>query len=215
MTNNENSGFSLKPNIRSLSDLIFGLALSIGALTLLGQAVTDSSQVLFSLALYGFSFLILVGVWRVYSSIMSVLSETQGLTSVNVLLLFLVSVEPYLFNQLFASSSGFEISVLYSIDLAGIFLILAVFNHHLSNEERNLVPQNFLWKLRLARNVELVCAATVIISIIPAFWSITVIQVALGGTNYSIPLRVILWIVPLVLSWSRRWLEKLFEPKMK
>ena len=211
--NRKNEGFSLKPNIKSLSDLIFGLALSISALAFLGQVGSDFYHVAFSLAIYGFSFLILVGVWRVYSSIMSVLSETQSLISINILMLFLVSVEPYLFNQLFTSQSGSSVSVLYSIDLAGIFLILAIYNHYLSSEERNLVPQDFVWKLRLARNMELISAAMVTVSAVPAFWTIVVFHISAAGTVFSVPLRVVMWFVPLVLGWSRWGLEKLVRPK--
>jgi uncharacterized membrane protein len=59
----QTEGISKKRRIESLSDLIFGLALSIGALTLIGQSMTDFQQVFLSIAFYAFSFLILVSVW--------------------------------------------------------------------------------------------------------------------------------------------------------
>lgn len=62
-----------KSRIQTLSDLIFGLALSISALTLIGRQPATTQQLLTSLGLYGFSFLILISVWRLYSSITSIL----------------------------------------------------------------------------------------------------------------------------------------------
>jgi hypothetical protein len=45
-----------KARIESLSDLIFGLALSIGALTLIGQPPSTFEAILTALGLYAFSF---------------------------------------------------------------------------------------------------------------------------------------------------------------
>lgn len=96
----ERRGFSPRPHIQTLSGLIFGVALSIGAITLIGQQPTSAQQVFVALGQYGFSFLILVSVWRAYSTIMSVLRVEAGrLINLNVILLFLVSIEPYLYYQ--------------------------------------------------------------------------------------------------------------------
>jgi len=90
-----------KTRIESLSDLIFGLALSIGALTLIGQPPSDFQALVLSIAFYAFSFLILISVWYSYTRTMALLRvETDRLVSFNILLLFLVSIEPFLFNQL-------------------------------------------------------------------------------------------------------------------
>ena len=59
-----------KSRIESLSDLIFGLALSIGALTLIGQPPSNISTAFF-LAYFAFSFLILISVWYSYTQTMS------------------------------------------------------------------------------------------------------------------------------------------------
>ncbi|MGD0644409.1 MAG: TMEM175 family protein [Candidatus Bathyarchaeia archaeon] len=88
-----------KARIESLSDLIFGLALSIGALTLIGQPPSDFTALTFAIAYYGFSFLILISVWYSYTRAMSQLHfETTRTVLLNIALLFLVSIEPFLFN---------------------------------------------------------------------------------------------------------------------
>ena len=118
-----------KSRIESLSDLIFGLALSIGALILIGQSPSDFGQLIQSILFYAFSFLILISVWYGYTRTMSVLRiETASLVKLNILLLFLVSIEPFLFNQLINPNSSLaeNVSILYALDLGGLFVIQAI-----------------------------------------------------------------------------------------
>jgi uncharacterized membrane protein len=196
--NEEQSGFRPRPRIQSLSDLIFGLALSIGALTLIGQQASDFQHLLSSLTYYGFSFLILANVWRLYTNTMDLLPvETVRLVNLNVVLLFLVSIEPFLFNQILGSStSAFaeNVSVLYAVDLAGLFLIMAFFTHSLADEDKKLVPQSLLLTYRRKRNFELLGSAIFLVSIIPAFWSLGILV-----GNSLIRIRFILWIFTLFL----------------
>jgi uncharacterized membrane protein len=203
IVNEEHSSFRPRPRIQSLSDLIFGLALSIGALTLIGQQAADFQNVLIYLGYYGFSFLILINVWRIYSNTMDLLPvETAGLVDLNIVLLFLVSIEPYLFNQILGSSTAAfaeNVSVLYAIDLAGLFLILAFFTHSLVDEEKKLVPKSLLLSYRRIRNFELLATAIFLISIIPIFWSL---GITVG--NFFIRLRFIMWILTLFLRGVHR-----------
>lgn len=62
-----------KPRIESLSDLIFGLALSIGALTLIGQEPANAIQLILSVMYFAFSFIILIGVWWNHTQSMTLL----------------------------------------------------------------------------------------------------------------------------------------------
>jgi uncharacterized membrane protein len=200
----EKSVFKPTPRIQTLSDLIFGLALSIGALTLIGQQPTDFQAIVASLLFYSFSFLVLVSVWRSYSSILSVLPvETESLISLNILLLFTVSVEPYLFNQLFHINGAAwnYISILYAADIAVMFMVLAFFNHSLGNEEKSLAPKNYLKKFRLDRNYDIVTAVIFLVSMLP-FFEITVAHIGDSG----IPLRVLVWIGALIFGLTRRLL---------
>jgi uncharacterized membrane protein len=198
-----------KPRLRieAFSDLIFGLALSIGALTLIGQQPTSFEALMAALGLYAFSFLILVSVWRSYSNITSVLpAETEILASLNIVLLFLVSVEPFLFNQLNAEGGSmfYGVSIVYAIDLAAMFLILAFFNHSLVSEEKSRVPKDHLKRYRFARNYDLLIAAVFLISILPFFASVNVLQLTVGVASFEIPLRAFVWILALILGWGKR-----------
>ncbi|MGA8905521.1 MAG: hypothetical protein WB661_11010, partial [Candidatus Bathyarchaeia archaeon] len=60
-----------RPRIETLSDLVFGLALSIGALTLVGKPPSTPADIRSDVLGFGFSFIILISVWVRYTRIMS------------------------------------------------------------------------------------------------------------------------------------------------
>src|SRR5271167_1285864 len=196
-----------KAPIKSLSDLIFGLALSIGTISLIVGVPRTALDVSTDIAQFGFSFLIVIFVWMSYTSIMSVLPlEDETTIILNLLLLFLVSIEPYLFwlNATYASyvlkgAIGAGLlniaSIFYAIDMAGLMLILALFTHQLTSEERRLLPRELLRKYKFVRNTLLVSAVIFAITILPIFWSVSIM-----GT----PIRFYVWFLPLTVSWLRR-----------
>ena len=195
-----------RPRMQTLSDLIFGLALSIGAFGLLSDRPTQFIGLVYSIVGFGWAFLILAMVWVRYTRVMSVLPvETGRMIAANMLLLFLVSVEPYLYNLIpgsFSSASGQldpgTTSALYAVDMGSIFLVLAYFTHELAKEERRLIPKDLLRNYRLLRNGTLVVSAIFFISVLPLFWGLAI---------FGIQLRFILWMGTFV-TWSvRRGLE--------
>jgi len=199
-----------KPRILSLSDLIFGLALSISALTLIGHQPANADEFFASLALYGFSFLIIISVWRIYSTITSILpSETSTLSGLNYMLLFLVSIEPYLFNELFTPTSFFEtVNEVYAIELGIMFLILAAFNHILASEERKLVAKALLRRYRLSRNLCVTVAGIFIVSAFPLLGSTIVFNYVSPGVTYQVSARTMLWTASLIVGWARHLISR-------
>jgi uncharacterized membrane protein len=202
----ERGGTPQKTRIESLSDLIFGLALSIGALTLIGQPPSDFQALVLSIAFYAFSFIILISVWYSYTRTMAFLRvETDRLVIFNILLLFLVSIEPFLFNQLINSTMAFveNASIVYAFDLGGLFAIQAFFANSILSDKNK--PEQVIRSFRLRRNTQLMGMALFFISALPIFWTWT-IQV---DSNFGIPLRIILWILtPLFMPSIRRFWEK-------
>jgi len=151
---------------------------------------------------FGFSFLILIFVWFSYTSIMSVLPVEDSRTIVlNIIMLFLVSVEPYLFylNDIFDLAQEEVMlnaaSVAYALDMAGLMAILALFAHQLTIEEKKLVPQDILGNYRRVRNSLFLAAVIFGATILPIFWTIRVLDT---------PLRFYLWFVPLIAGSIRR-----------
>ena len=208
----EKRSFFPRPHIQTLSDLIFGLALSIGAITLIGHQPTNAQQVFVAVGLYGFSFLILVNIWRAYSNTMSTLPfETGGLVNLNIILLFLVSIEPYLYYQVmvFTNENWNGVSTAFALDLGLMYLILAFFSHTLANEEKKLVPSNLLKKFRVKRNMQLLVSAAFFLSIAPIFYSTNAFSLSVEGASRGVPVRAALWIFILFLSLLRHPLEAL------
>ena len=196
-----------RPRIQILSDMVFGLALSIGAVTLVGQAPVTSQAFLASLAYYMLSFLIVIRVWLSYTSILAAMPvETQGLMDLNIGLLFTVSIEPYIFREVLISSGDMwsTTSALFSLDLAAMFAILAIFGHYLGDEDRKLVPESVLAKHRRNRNYLLLTTAILLVSLIPVFGTVTVFSVQLGTSLTNIRLRVFVWIFVWISGWVRR-----------
>ncbi len=194
-----------KSRIESLSDLIFGLALSIGALALIGSAPNSFENLLKSIVYFAFSFLILISVWYAYTRTMSnVRIETRSDVELNIVLLFLVSIEPFLFNELVVPNLPAEyVSILYALDLGGLFVIQALFaNSILADKNR---PEKLLREYAARRNAAITGGVIFFISTLPIFWSWSIPI----NSQTHIPLRFIMWIAPLFAHNIRR----LWEPR--
>jgi uncharacterized membrane protein len=170
-----------RPRIESLTDLIFGLALSIGAISLISNRPTDPRTLYVAIAEFGFSFLILIQIWFRFTEIMSVLPvETGGTRVLNTVLLFLVALEPYLFNNLGSFFVTGQISgpiedvasTIYALDIGAIYGILAMFTNILATEDRKLVAPDLLRKYKSSRNLEIAVATIFLVSAIPEFWTL-------------------------------------------
>lgn len=178
--------------------MLFGLAVAISAIPLLLRLPVKPFGIVVDITEFGFSFLILVSVWLGYWSIMSALPlEDRTIVALNVGLLFLVSVEPYLFYlnitfDLLAHEPLLNVaSILYALDMAGLMVILALFAQELAKEEKGLVPKEKMAGYKRVRNVLLISALLFMITILPPFWTAKL----LGQ-----PARFYFWFVPLVIS---------------
>ena len=198
-----------RPRIESLADLIFGLSLSIGSIAQLSISPISSGEINGHILAFAFTFLILITAWLIYTTQMSVLPlETRIVTFLNVILLLLVAIVPYLLNNvelvngslnaLEASAIQDYSSTLFALDLAGILVILATFAHVLGLEEKKLVAPELVELFRSGRNRMAILAVLMLISIAPQFW-----QWKLLG----VPLRLYMWYLPLISYWVGRALR--------
>jgi uncharacterized membrane protein len=175
--------------------MIFGLALSVGALALVASPPKDSGTLYQDITTFGFSFLILISVWFAYTRIMSVLPlEDRVTVTLNTTLLFTVSVEPFLFNVLQTTGSGsaFATSVgqAYAVDLGVMMVVLAIFAWTLATEPGRPLSAEIRQSFREEAALRVVSAGFFFGSLAPVFD-----QVVLHGQTA----RTLLWIVPLVL----------------
>jgi uncharacterized membrane protein len=200
-----------RPRLETLSDLIFGLSLSIAAIALIAQAPTSTAEINSHIFAYVFTFLILITTWLAYTNIMSVLPiETRTLTILNVTMLLLVTLSPFLLNtveianQSLSSTDAASIedyaSRLFALNLAGLLTIIGLFYHVLSIEEKGLVTQDFAVRFRRARNLMFVFAGFFVITIAPQFS---------GWMILGYPVRFILWYIPIISFWTRFLLGKI------
>lgn len=187
--------------IEALSDLVFGLALSIGAIVLVTQtAPKTSADVISSLIEFGFSFVVLIRVWTRYTKIMGELPfDTDSTRNLNLILLFLVSIEPYLFYLLFGSlgrhpsivlSSDFTTAI-YALDLAGLFSVLGFMTYLLAREEKTQHVPELVRNFQFSANAQIIAAALFLVSADGYFWRVAPV---------GIPLRFWLWVVALVIG---------------
>jgi len=196
-----------RPRIQTLSDMIFGLALSIGAATQLDQKPGSVAAIGYSLLSFGFAFLVLSLVWFRYSRIMSVLPLESGrMAAANMILLFFVSAEPYLYNLMVNSSyspppaqlNSSITTTLYALDLGALMIVLAYFIHELTREERRLIPKEMMRGFKLTMYTTIISASIFFVSALPVFWSIVIIP------SPVITLRYILWNGVWVSNMGRR-----------
>ncbi len=195
-----------RPRIETLADLIFGLSLSIGSLALLVSPPVSEDEINRHILAFAFTFLILITAWLIYTTYMSVLPiETKSVTLLNVVLLLLVAVIPYLLNTVEvvnptltpeeAARVSDHSSTLFTLDLSGIMLILAAFAHVLSHEEKGLVAPEIVRLFRYGRNRLAILAALNTIAAAPLFWEVTIA---------GIQARILWWSLPLLSYWIGR-----------
>src|SRR5207245_3162767 len=197
----EEHGKHPRPRLETLSDLIYGLSLSIGAISLVitNNQRSAPGDINRNILEFLFVFLILITSWIIYTSDMSVLPvETRLVTFLTVILLILVAIIPYLFHQ---AVSQYNLigdqdyaSTLFAIDYAGNLLILAGFAHIISQEEKQLVDGDQMVRLRRIRNRLTLLTIIVLFSLaVPWSWLLFGIQV-----------RLFIWSVPIISFWLNR-----------
>ena len=196
-----------RPRIESLSDLIYGLSLSIGAISLVitnGEA-SSISDINLNIVEFLSVFLILITSWIIYTGDMSVLPiETHLVTFLNIVLLMLVATIPYLFDQVVAKSNPAPVqdyaSILFTADYALTLIIMAIFAHIIAQEEKQLVDGPIMIRFRRSRNTLLVLSGVVVVSVV-APWNLFFL---------GVHVRPIIWFVPIIIFWFNRMRSKPF-----
>jgi len=195
-----------RPRIETLADLIFGLSLSIGSITLVTSPPTSTADIGSHAAAFAYTFLILITCWIIYTAFMSVLPvENNAITFLNVTLLLLVALVPFLLNSTEVTNSTLTVdqagvikdfaSSLFALDLASILAILAAFAHVISIEEKQLVAPELSRTFRSGRNRMAILSVMMLASIAPQFWAWTI---------FGVPSRLYVWYIPLISYWLGR-----------
>ena len=185
--------------IEGLSDLVFGLALSIGSLAMISQPVNNLSDITDGLLQFFFSFLIIVSVWVAYTKIVSEIKiESSWDFRLNLGLLMLVAIEPYLLFLL--GHNDPEIlewaSMAYALDVG---LIMAILAGLFSRKKEQGTSEATILQNRFERNRYIGISLVFLISALPFLWVPSVV-----GT---INLRFIIWMFAIMPGLTLRVLH--------
>jgi uncharacterized membrane protein len=186
-----------RPRIESLSDMVFGLALSVGALALVSSPPTNATELSTDIATFGFSFLILIAVWLAYTRVMSVLTfENPRLVTLNSVLLFSVSIEPFLFNLLKGSNLSSEsvgyfgvVSQAYALDIAVMLGVLGLFDWTVATLKKPPLATDVRRSFTREATLRWAAAGFFAVSALPVFADVMI---------YNTPLRIWMWVFPLI-----------------
>jgi uncharacterized membrane protein len=184
--------------------MIFGLALSVGAISLVGAPPSTTPQLVSDISIFAFSFALIIIIWLRYTRIMSALplNDTRAII-LNLMLLFCVSLEPFLFET---TKSALDLNVTtaaYALDLGTMYLILGAFSLVLADEERKLIPKELVRQYRSEGIASIVTGLFFLVSLIipvPDNNGVPLVIYGIPLIIRDVPLRVWLWIAPLVLS---------------
>ena len=170
--------------METLSEIIFGLSITFSAIQFALSPPTTWDRALAQVAEFALSFTILVWVWISYVRIMSNLrGREQPPVLLNVLLLMLATVEPYLLyivwfgiayypNETLAEQLTTHMAAIaWSVDLALILVILGYLAQsslrRLEAAERPALARAIL---AYARSFY-ACAAALLVTCLPVFWT--------------------------------------------
>ena len=197
-----------RPRLESLSDLIYGLSLPIGAIGLVVNSVQSSGtgDINRNIIDFIFVFMILVTSWIVYTETTSVLPiETRPVTSLNVVLLVLVAIMPYLFEQAILQFNTGDVqnyaSSLFVLDVSGQIVIASAFAHIVVSEGRRLAAEaGVVAGFRRSRNLLFLVALVVLIGLgVPWDWLLLQVHV-----------RMLVCFVPILVFWANRMRRRPF-----
>jgi uncharacterized membrane protein len=185
--------------------MVFGLALSLGAIALVATPPTDAASLYTDLATFAFSFLILIVVWLAYTRLITELTLVGHSTvSLNVVLLFFVSVEPFLLNVLDRSkvSSDFfaTVSQAYAVDIGVMVMLLGLFAWAVATVDSPTMPDGVRQSFRREPLNRWFAGGLFFVSAAPIFE-----QVSLLGEG----LRIWIWVVAIGIVWATRlgWMD--------
>ncbi|MGA3059635.1 MAG: TMEM175 family protein [Candidatus Bathyarchaeia archaeon] len=191
-----------KLRIEGLSDLVFGLALSIGAIALIQHIPQAPTALVNDVLNFGFSFLIIAVIWLSYTRIVSSLSDETSITLLlKFALLFCVALEPFLYYVYQTTVSAFLdfSSAAYAIDVGAMMVLLSgmtyiVIRQEVQREAHRLTARS-IRLFRISMISRAICAAIFLASAFGIFW----IQIPIFGN-----LRFVMWEVALGIFFASR-----------
>ena len=195
-----------RPRIEALSDLVFGLSLSLASISLIVSPPSSPSEINNHILAFVFAFILLITAWINYTSSMSVLPlETRTVTILNFIMLMSVSLVPFLLNIIELPNPSLApvenlvirdyASTLFAVNLSALLAILGLFSHILAKEEAKLIAPDLVARYRTSRNLTLILAGFMLLTAAPIFGTYMIL---------GYPIRLYVWYVPITVYWISR-----------
>lgn len=179
-----------KKDIEDLSNIVFGLALTVGTLTLVKPSEDSFGELLKVLGNFALSFLVLLWFWWLYNQTMKdTVMDRRVKYALNFVLLFLVIIEPYLLTIINTVSGA----TAYAIDLGTTMVIFFVFWHFLLQESPAEDEEK---QRRLRRGLRSMAVSAAV------FYASTLLQ--LFPSVASSGIQGVIWLVLLVVVMAYR-----------
>lgn len=188
-----------RQDIENLSNLVFGLSLSIVALILISNPADNPREMAEDLLWFTFSFMIVISVWKSYVGIVAEMEVWNHRdVQLNIFLLLLVGLEPYLFNAITFGNYNLPLpdqdlmnnlgTMAFALNIAAILLIIAIYYHIMSKEPARSDEKRSRYIAE--RNQRIISGSIFAFSALPWFWGIRI-----GGME----VRYFIWLIPLFL----------------
>jgi uncharacterized membrane protein len=199
-----------KTQIQSLSDLVFGLAISIGSLSLLINNADDitAGTIIKEIVWFSIGFIILISIWLSYTAAMEDIEfESPAEVSLNMALMLLISIEPFLLNVVAFDRISVDFATMaYALNIGAILIIMGFFNHLVLRQRTRAADARQAAVQRNSRNRSLFKGAIFLVSALPLFWDITI-----GDTSVMYLIWVLAFVPELAFGMGRRMARKALD----
>ena len=153
---------------KSITTEVFALTLGLGAFSLAIVPRTSILEVAQAVGLFAIAFFYIVMIWITNSRFFEnyPLYDNTFLAS-NFVILLLVAISPFLM-QGFSLSSDFanSMSILYALDIMGIFAVLGVLHQRYLAQNRDHLEMEVTQEVKMDRNMQFIISVWFLISVI-------------------------------------------------
>jgi uncharacterized membrane protein len=153
---------------KSITTEVFALTLGLGAFSLSIIPKNSLMEVAQAVGFFGIAFFYIAIIWIINSRFFEQYPLYDNIfLGLNFVILFLVAISPFLM-QVFSMSTGLTnpMSILYTLDITGIFAILGVLHHRFLQQNINSLKEKETREVKMDRNMQFIISAWFLISAI-------------------------------------------------
>ena len=153
---------------KSITTEVFALTLGLGAFSLVIVPKTSILEVAQAVGIFAIAFFYIVAIWIINSRFFENYRLYDNIfLALNFLILFLVAISPFLM-QAFSMSSDFAdpMSILYALDITGIFALLGVLHQRYIQQNRNQLKKEETQEVKMDRNMQFIISAWFLLSVL-------------------------------------------------